>query len=348
MINLKKILLSSALSLALALGFCGVKAYAAANVTRIDGGSGGRIGTADQLAKQQFGSADTVILVNGYGYADAVSATPLAKQLKAPILLTQGGSQLESEVMDTIKSLDANTVYIVGGNGVVPDSIKEELDNDNYTVVRIAGTTDTTRMGTNAAVAQKVLSLSHQSTGILVNGKDGYADALSAAAPAALRGYPVLFASKTEVSPVVKDAASGLTIKAVGGDAVLPQAVVSSVSGTKIPGNADNRYETNLSVLDYFKNNGGLDFGNVYIAFGGANSSQFADALVASAAAAKDGHPLLLSDSTVSEATEEARNYLLSINNSPNITIVGGTSSISSAVEDYFKNDDPFDVIGID
>ncbi|WP_446898483.1 cell wall-binding repeat-containing protein [Clostridium sp. LBM24168] len=346
MINVKKILAPAALSLALALVFGGIKASAAPSVTRIDGGSGGRIGTADELAKQQFSTAENVVLVYGYGYADAVSATPLAKQLKAPILLTAGGDQLESEVESTIKNLKAKNIYIVGGTGVVSSSIETSL-KAQYKVERIEGAEDKTRMGTNAAVAEKVLSMSKQTTGMLVYGYN-YPDALSVAAISAQKGYPVLFADSKGVSTIVKEVASKLKVKAVGGDAVLPNSVVSSVNGTKITGNTKDRYETNLAVLDYFNDNGGVDFSKAYVAVGGATQLEFADALVASAAAAKEGCPLILTGPTITDPTIKARNYMITKNDSISIIIVGGEAAITSQVEDYFKNKDPFGIIDIE
>lgn len=346
MVKMRKIAVPAVLSIVLAFGFGGIRAYASPSVTRIDGGAGGRIGTADELARQQFPSAENVVLVYGYNYADAVSATPLAKQLKAPILLTAGGSQLESEVQSTIKDLGAKKIYIIGGTGVVSSSIETSL-RANYSVERVEGAADKTRMGTNAAVAKKVLAMSGQKTAMLVYGYN-YPDALSVAAISAQKGYPVLFSDKTGVSPVVKEVADGLSIKAVGGDGVLPNSVVSSVKGAKITGNTKDRYETNLAVLDYFNNNGGIDFSKVYAAVGGTTPLQFADALVASAAAANSGSPLILLGSTVSSPTIKARNYLFAKNESPTIVIVGGTGVITSEVEGYFKNDDPFGVIGIE
>ncbi|MBA5851299.1 cell wall-binding repeat-containing protein [Clostridium sp. cel8] len=351
MIKSKRYLILAALTFVLTFGFNSIKAQAAPSVTRIDGGSAGRIGTANELAKKQFSTAKNVVLVYGYNYADAVSATPLAKQLDAPILITKG-DKLEDEVLDTIKSLKAENIYIVGGTGVVSSDIETSLSKD-YHVERIAsytdskGNVDTTRTGTNAAVAKKVLSMSGQKTAMLVYGYN-YPDALSVAAIAAQKGYPVLFANTTGISQSVKDVASGLTIYAVGGDAVLPPSVVSSIGGEKITGNTKDRYDTNTAVLDYFRNHGGLDFDKVYVAVGGRNDLEFADALVASAAAANESAPLLLSGSDVNDATQRARNYLLSINPSPEIIIVGGTGAISSEVEEFFQNDDPFGVISID
>lgn len=349
MVNIKKILAFSSLALVMTLSLGGITAKASDtnfNVSRVAGAT--RIATADNLAEKQFAGSktDNVVLVNGYGYADAVSATPLAKLLKAPILLTSGGSSLESEVSKTISDVGAKKVYIVGGTGVVSSSIETSLKS-NYTVERIQGTDDTTRMGTNAAVAEKVISMGGQKTGMLVNGKDGYADALSVAAIAAQKGYPVLLASSTGVSDVVRDVVSenSLTVKAVGGDAVLPQSVVSSVNGTKVTGNTANRYATNLAVLDYFNNNGGIDFSTIYLAMGGVTNTQFADALVASAAAANNGSPLVLTSQAADSYSVNARNYIINKNGGANIIIVGGTGVVTPSVESLY---DPFSIIDIE
>jgi putative cell wall-binding protein len=324
----------------------------AASVSRIDGGTGGRIGTANKVATDLFGTASNVILVNGYGYADAVSATPLAKQLNAPILLT-GGKTLEPEVLDTIQKLGASKVYIVGGTGVVSEDLESTL-KAKYSVERVAGTTDKTRMGTNAEVAKKVLSLSGQKTGIIVNGQDGYADALSVASIAAQKGYPVLFGSSIEVADVVKGVVSqnGLTVLAVGGEGVLPQAVVSVVGGTKITKAEDskNRFSTNLAVLKYFKENGGLDFSKIYLAAGGSTSDQFADALVASAAAAKTGSPLVLSGSGADDSQiAAAQDYIVAnATSTSNINIIGGSASVSDNIKDTLQAGDTLEIIGIE
>lgn len=348
---LSPLLTALVLSLTLGVGSVGVQADDSSdNINRIGGSD--RIGTADQVALDLFGTSQNVVLVNGYGYADAVSATPLAKQLNAPILLTGGEDALESQVSSTMDSLHVSNVYIVGGSGVVSQSIEDSLKAKYGTehVQRIEGTTDTTRMGTNAAVAQKVLDKTGKKSAILVNGQDGYADSLSVASVAAQEGYPVLFANSTEVPDVVKDIVTSNSlsnIKAVGGSGVLPEAVVNSVNGTKITKDSDmlNRFATNLAVLNYFKSS--LKFDNVYVAAGGATSNQFADALVASAAAAKTDSPLVLSGVGANQTQiDNARDYVLS-NTDPDtskITIIGGTASVSQAIEDSFT----FSIIGIE
>ena len=169
---------------------------AAAKVERMPGAD--RFATAQEVAKQSFGKAENVVLVNGLGYADAVSATPLAKQLDAPILLTDAEDKPSAKLLATLTDLGAKNVYIIGGTGVVTEAMEKELAK-TYKVERIAGDAKDGRYGTNAAVAKKVIEKTKATEGILVSA-EGYADALSVASIAATKGMPVLFRSEEHTS----------------------------------------------------------------------------------------------------------------------------------------------------
>ncbi|APR00911.1 cell wall binding repeat 2 family protein [Clostridium botulinum] len=341
----KKILSVITATLVMLIGISFTNAQAA-SIKRMNGSN--RIDTANKTAKEIFQKSEAVILVNGTGYADAVSSAPLSKLLNAPILLTENKGALESDVLKTINDLqNVKKIYIVGGTGVVSTTMENSLKSKGFQVIRYDGQKygDKTRYGTNARVAEEILKLSPKSkTGILVNGQDGYADALSVASVAATNGYPVLFGNTQNVPNVIKNniiLKNKLQILAVGGSGVLPSSVVSSVSGKKITSDAQskNRFQTNLAVLEYFKGKGGLDFSNVYIAAGGqagkAGQSQFADALVASAAAAKTGSPLVLSGlgAGTTEIANAEKFIETNIEDEGNLVIVGGKASVSESVE---------------
>ncbi|RXI43600.1 cell wall-binding repeat-containing protein, partial [Clostridium tetani] len=226
-----------------------------------------------------FGKAENVILVNGLGYADSVSATPFAKLKNAPILLTDAEDKPSADLTATLTELGAKNIYIVGGKGVVTEAMEKELAK-NYKVERIGGNS---RYETNAEIAKKVIAETKAEKAILVNGQDGYADALSVASVAATKGYPVIFGNKNNVPTVVKDAVK--EVLAVGGEGVLPDAVIKGLEAKRIAKGAD-RFDTNLKILEHF--NADFKFDNIFVAAGGDDStSKFADALVASAAAAK-------------------------------------------------------------
>ncbi|WP_409070173.1 cell wall-binding repeat-containing protein [Clostridium sp. FAM 1755] len=349
----KKVLsiITATLVMVIGISFTNVQA---ASIKRMNGSN--RIDTANKTAKEIFKKSESVILVNGTGYADAVSSAPLSRLLNAPILLTENKGTLESEVLNTITELqNVKNIYIVGGTGVVSPAIESSLKNSLKSkggqVTRYDGQKygDKTRYGTNARVAEEILKLNPKSkTGILVNGQDGYADALSVASVAATNGYPVLFGNSKSVPNVVKNniiSQNKLQILAVGGSGVLPSSVVSSVNGKKITSDAQskNRFQTNLSVLEYFKGKGGLDFSNIYVAAGGqggkVGEGQFADALVASAAAAKTGSPLVLSGlGAGTTEIENAEKFIeTNITDEGNLIIVGGKASVSESVEEKLE-----------
>lgn len=308
--------------------FLGVKA---ASVVRVGGSN--RYSTAQDLAKQTFGTSTNVILVNGEGFADAVSATPLAKQLNAPVLLTEAKT-LSSGVLDTIKTLKATNVCIVGGTGVVSSDIEAELKKQGLNVVRY-GTSTGTRYTTNAIVAREVIKIAEVKKAFLVNGALGYADALSVASIAATMNIPVLITSSTSLDPEVKKVITdnNLEIIGVGGSGVLPDAILKSVNGTR-QAQGKNRFETNINVLTKYKST--MDLTKMYVAAGGADSkAQFADALVASAAAAKDGAMVVLSGLGAGSADITRANSFIgsTVAQDTQVKIVGGTGVITKAIE---------------
>ncbi|WP_084284320.1 cell wall-binding repeat-containing protein [Clostridium lundense] len=310
------------------------KAKAATSVERMFGAD--RFVTAQNVATQAFGKAENVVIVNGLGYADAVSAAPLAKILNAPILLVDNTKNPYVSLLETLWKLGTKKVYIVGGQGVVTKELEDNLAK-SYAVERISGDPKDGRYGTNAAVAKKVLEKTNATKAILVSA-EGYADALSVASIAATKGYPVLFGNKNEVPKVVKEAVQGLEVKAVGGEGVLPEKVLSQIGAERIAKGAD-RFATNLNVLDYFKNE--LKFENIFVAAGGNDSKhKFADALVASAVAAKYGSPLVLSGLGTTDISKQAANQYIkeNMNSNNKVTIVGGGASVDAFIESELKN----------
>lgn len=317
---------TTVLSLILTSTMTMTNVQAADGVTRVTGTD--RENTSMEVAKEVFGTAETVVLVNGYGYADAVSATPLAKALDAPILLTNNVDYPSYKLTSTLNKLGTKKIVLVGGTGVITPALESELER-NYKVERIGGNS---RYETNAAVAKKVLNLTGEKSAILVSG-EGYADALSVASIAANKGVPILFGNSAEVPYEVRSVARGLNVMAVGGSGVLPEYVLNTVDATRVAEGA-SRFDTNLAVLKYFKKDLKLD--NIYVAAGGSKATDFADALVASAAAAKVGAPVVLTGVGANgSAVDKANKYVKdNITKDSKVTIVGGKGSVSESIVD--------------
>lgn len=89
-------------------------------VNRISGAD--RFATSVEVAIEFFGTADWAYLANGSGFADALSAGPVASRRGAPVYLTSG-TCLTNSVWNELNDVLANIVTTVGGTGVVANSV---------------------------------------------------------------------------------------------------------------------------------------------------------------------------------------------------------------------------------
>ncbi|WP_251862257.1 cell wall-binding repeat-containing protein [Clostridium sp. Marseille-Q2269] len=71
---------------------------------------------------KKFNTPDTVIIVNGENFPDAISATPLAKKYKAPLMLVN--KELTGEQQSYIYHGGIKKAIIVGGTSVVSKSMR--------------------------------------------------------------------------------------------------------------------------------------------------------------------------------------------------------------------------------
>lgn len=273
-----------------------------------------RYETAIKISKDGWSQSDNIILVSGENFPDAISAAPLAKKYNAPILITES-KKLNSQILGEIQRLGAKDVYIVGGTGVISESIYQELKNINIQVNRISGQD---RYETSVKVAEKIGT----SNGIVLASGENFPDALSIASVAAIKQMPILLTRSKELPYITKEFINNNVINnnyIVGGTAVVGDNITNDLTNAKRLSGTD-RYETNLSIVNEFL--GDLNFNNVYLAYG----QNFPDALAGSAAAAKDSAPIILSNKTKSNSVSIIRTKEDSISL---LKILGGTSGIS-------------------
>jgi putative cell wall-binding protein len=320
-------LMSLVLTTALSAG--PVKA-AAGSVTRI--GEADRYATAASVATKNWTTSDNVVLVSGEGYADAVSASALAKKLNAPILLTSAGS-LSTDTASALSTLKAKNIYIVGGNASVSQSVRDTL-KASYSLVELGGAN---RYETNAAVAQKLVDLGVKADNVIMVGGEGFSDALSVAPVAAAKGQILLLGMNDAnyMKPVLDFVANNKSkVTVVGTKNVINDSILSTVNGTRVDGGSD-RWDTNLKVLAAFKDSVKTD--KLYVASASYNAKDdgYADALVASALAGKTAAPLVLVDKEGATGTTNAISYIQK-NATPktDLNVVGGTGVVSSGVVD--------------
>ena len=275
------------------------------DVNKVQGND--RYETAANVAKTNWkDGAENVIIASGNGYADSLSASVLAKKLNAPIILTTAG-ELNSNAKNALETLKPKNVYVIGGNASVAQSVRDGLKKQ-YTVTELGGQT---RFETNIAVANHLVDkLGVKAENVMVvNGKDGFSDALSAAPVAAAKEQVLLIVGKDAstadlAADFVKKHNSKVTV--IGTEGVVPAAVYNKLGASeRVNGGAD-RFDTNLKIMEHFK----LNADNIYVANATDGQKGYADALVASALAGKNGAPLVLIDTKDAQGTKNAIKYI--------------------------------------
>lgn len=155
-------------------------------VTRISGND--RYETAADVSRN-VGSADgSAFVASGEGFADAMSAGPVAGLRRVPVLLTTG-DQLSQPTADAITALHVSRVTVVGGPAVVSDQVVQQLAALGVDVQRAGGGD---RYATSALLADEALAAGAGPAEVMAANGANFPDALGGAAAAAPRHEPLL------------------------------------------------------------------------------------------------------------------------------------------------------------
>ncbi|MER3390502.1 MAG: cell wall-binding repeat-containing protein [Microcella sp.] len=165
-----------------------------------------------------------------------------------------------------------------------------------------------------------------------------YPDALSAASAAAYQGGPLLLTPTSSLPQVVRNELTRLNpdlVVIVGGTSVVSSGVQSQVSSllpeaTVRRDSGADRYSTSRVIAER------AFTGSPTTAFI-ATGSNFPDALSASAAAGREGAPVILVDGTAS-GINSATESLLSTLGVDNVVIAGGTSVVSTGIQNELRS----------
>jgi len=301
--------------------------------TRVYGDT--RIDTAIQISQRGWLKADTVLLARADDFPDSLVSVPLSHRLDAPILLTYP-AQLEPSVLTEIKRLGAKHVILMGASDVLGSNITQSLKKASLTWEQIGGSD---RYETAALVAER-LGMNGQ---VILASGENFPDALAIDPYAGFTETPILLVRAKEMpagtAAMLQTLSSNgsqnggegtFTPYVIGGEGVIPSAVLSGVKGyTRIAGS--DRYETAAKVYQFTQERLGdkaTPTSGVYLVTG----EDFPDALVAGALAAKQGTFLFMS----------AKNTLPPITYSTlksvtatglKVTMVGGSSVLSVKVK---------------
>lgn len=290
-----------------------------------------RFATSVEISKQGWPEGSkNIVIVSGMNFPDALCSAPLAKLYNAPILLTDQLT-MPSSVLNEVKRLNPENIYIVGGSGVVSDNIIKTLNSNGLiNIHRIAGLD---RFDTSIRVASEIDKLTGGYSSIAVVSGMSFPDALSIAPIAASKTMPIILTDKDYLPNDSYTYLKGKNIDTsyiVGASGVISDNVKNYIA--KFSNNVErlagiNRFDTNTKVLEKFENE--LDFSSLYITDG----LKFPDALATSAIAGKDTNasPLILTDggNFSSELYSILNRNFSSI---ARITAIGGTPIVPDSV----------------
>ena len=283
-----------------------------------------RYETAIKISKDNFKSADTVVLASGTNSADALAASSLATSKSAPILLTKR-NEIGKNVFDEIKRLNANNVIVVGGKVSISEKVVSDLKDKNITVKRLAGDN---RYETSYEIAKELLKSNKAKEAIIVNGFKNV-DALSVSSLATKENLPILLNDGNRLSKDIKNIVGDSNIKKmyiIGGRTSLPRRIEDNIKALDIEYErlaGEDRYETSSKIAKYAYENS-----DKAILASGENSI---DALAAGVLTKMEKAPMLLVQKrripkSISNRIEEskAKKFLL----------IGGEKTISDRVKD--------------
>lgn len=133
----------------------------------------------------------SVVLATAYNWPDALGAATLAGAVGGPVLLTDA-TTLPTAVAAELVRLDADRVFVVGGETAVSDAVLETLTDvpGVETVERLAGSDRYRTANVIARRAVGLLGADYDGSAFIITG-ESFPDALGASAVAASAGMPI-------------------------------------------------------------------------------------------------------------------------------------------------------------
>ncbi|MGG7162257.1 cell wall-binding repeat-containing protein [Clostridium ihumii] len=190
------------------------------NVERIYGEN--RYETSLKVA-EKLGKVEKVFITNGETYADALSVSSIAAEMECPILYTKK-DELKCEVRNYINNNDIKSTYFIGGQGVLSNSVVNEVKNSK----RIYGDN---RYLTNSEVLKNFKDELKFDNVYFVTGNN-FADALAVAPLSSKEKSPVILTNKNvgkEIENLINENITGETkLIAIGGEKVVPESILDN------------------------------------------------------------------------------------------------------------------------
>lgn len=297
-----------------------------------------RYQTSTAIANQFSNQAvDNVVLASGNDFPDALSASVLAHQLKAPILEVDSHTQTSLDALEYIGAhLQTNgTVYIIGGQAVIGSDFDSNLTNKGYNVKRLGGIDryDTDLLAVN--------ELNTTIETVFIASGESFPDALSVSSFASQTNSPILLTQTNALPKGTQDYLKTKQPKQVyisGGTGVVSNAVESQIQSI-LPNAAITRFagQNRFDTASLAYNQLARKPETIFVASG----LNYPDALSGTTLAAQNGDPILLIDPSTPLVPDSIAAYLSQLYKngvSPNITALGGSGVVPNEVINNIVN----------
>lgn len=286
-----------------------------------------RFETSAKLSSQDFSESYYAVLVNGTNFADAITAAPIAYKMEAPVLLTYKDS-IPNVITDELKRLKTKQVILIGGNGVISDSVVNQLNNLGISIYFRAGGED--RFDTSINVAHYLVP---ENDNAYVVKDDDWISALMVAPLSCPTQTPIIYGSDVGFKKSGADTLRNQNIKKFD--------IIGFSSNTDYYNNTaqtitdhswykdstniniiteTSRENLNKKILDYYKDK--FNFNTVYI----VSDKSFADGLSVATLAGTTNSPIIfVNENNMSEIEKYIGENTDKIHN---VKIIGGESLI--------------------
>jgi len=292
------------------------------------------IAIANQFSNQ---TVYNVVLASGNDFPDALSASVLAHQLNAPILLVDNHTQTSTDALGYIEAhLEVQgTVYIIGGQGIIGSDFDSLLSNKGYSVKRLGGVD---RYDTDLLTVNELNTTIET---VFIASGENFPDALSISSFASQTNSPILLTQTNVIPKGTQDYLTSKQPKQVyiaGGTSVVSSAVESQIQSI-LPNSKIKRFagQDRFDTASLAYNQFAMKPLTIYVASG----LNYPDALSGTTLAAQNGDPILLIDPSTPLVPDSVAAYLSQLYKdgaSPNVTALGGSGAVPTEVVNNVVN----------
>lgn len=182
-----------------------------------------RYATSVEVAKY-FKEFNEIAVATGRDFPDALSIAPIAAKKNIPIILTDK-SNLPSNVKAFLADRTISKAYVIGGTGVISDTVKNQVPNSE----RICGSN---RFETNTSILRYFENELNYSNAYLATGTN-FPDALAGSALAAKTGSSIILTNKIPAQTTKDFISSKLSsiskLNVLGGNGVVTLGTVNAL-----------------------------------------------------------------------------------------------------------------------